>query len=189
MPVLKRKRLPIQTIVLRTLYVTGLMGVSLVAPKATKLFKYLDQGKMHRKEVRERISQALHRLEKKGFVALTGTRGERRASLTANGEKAIETILLREYEIPEQAVWDGKWRVVIFDVREKKRARRDHLRLLLGGAGFVRLQHSVWVQPYPCDEFIQLVRAHLASGTGEMLSFVVEGLEKDSVLRKHFRLD
>lgn len=37
-------------------------------------------------------------------------------------------------------------------------------------------------------DFIGLVRAHLKSGTGEMLSFVAEALESDRKLREHFRL-
>ena len=76
----------------------------------------------------------------------------------------------------------------MFDIREKRRKSRSQLRLLLAGAGFLRLQDSVWIYPYPCDEFIGLVRAHLKSGTGEMLSFVAEALESDKRLREHFRL-
>ncbi|MEK7101834.1 MAG: CRISPR-associated endonuclease Cas2, partial [Patescibacteria group bacterium] len=85
-------------------------------------------------------------------------------------------------------VWDGKWRVVIFDIREKRRRIRQKLRILLAGAGMVRLQDSVWVHPHPCDEFIALVRANLASGTGELLYFIAEGLESDRHLREHFNL-
>ena len=76
----------------------------------------------------------------------------------------------------------------MFDIREKRRRTRSKLRQLLAGAGFLRLQDSVWIHPYPCDEFIGLVRAHLKSGTGEMLSFVAEALESDRRLREHFRL-
>ena len=76
----------------------------------------------------------------------------------------------------------------MFDIREKRRKIRSRLRLLLSSAGFLRLQDSVWVYPHPCDEFIGLVRAHLKSGTGEMLSFVAEALESDRHLREHFRL-
>ena len=85
-------------------------------------------------------------------------------------------------------MWDGKWRVVIFDIREKRRKVRQRLRVLLTGAGMVRLQDSVWVHPYPCDEFVALVRANLGSGTGELLYFIAEGLESDRHLREHFNL-
>ena len=85
-------------------------------------------------------------------------------------------------------MWDGKWRVVIFDIREKRRLIRQKLRTLLSGAGMVRLQDSVWVHPYPCDEFVALLRANLKSGTCELLYFIAEGLESDRHLREHFNL-
>jgi phenylacetic acid degradation operon negative regulatory protein len=93
-----------------------------------------------------------------------------------------------EYHIPEPLFWDGKWRMVMFDIREERKRAREQLRVLLTGAGFWRIQDSVWVYPYPCDDFIALVRAHLRSGTGEMLSFVAEALEADRKLREHFKL-
>lgn len=52
----------------------------------------------------------------------------------------------------------------------------------------MRLQDSAWVHPYPCDEFVALVRAHLASGVGEVRVFVADALESDRTLREHFRL-
>ena len=100
----------------------------------------------------------------------------------------MEEIEFKEYEIPEPAFWDGKWRVLVFDMNERRRRTRDQLRRLLQGAGFVRIQDSVWVYPYPCDEFISLVRAHLKSGVGELRYFVAEALESDKSLREHFRL-
>jgi len=76
----------------------------------------------------------------------------------------------------------------MFDIKERRRRVRSQLRKLLDGAGFVRLQDSVWVHPYPCDEFVQLVRAHLASGVGELRLITADALESDKPLREHFRL-
>ena len=164
------------------------MSIALVAPKTLALLKKLDRAAANRTNMYRRITQAIMNLEYAGMVQTSGERGQRRVTLTEKGRTTIETIYASEYRIPEPAFWDGKWRVVIFDIREKRRKVRLRLRMLLYGAGFVRLQDSVWVYPYPCDEFISLVRAHLKSGTGEMLSFVAEALESDRRLREHFRL-
>lgn len=164
------------------------MSIALVAPKTLSLLKQLDRGAANRKNLYRRISQAIANLEYAGMVRTSGERGQRRVTLTEKGRTTVETIYASEYRIPEPAFWDGKWRVVMFDIREKRRKIRFRLRLLLSSAGFLRLQDSVWVYPYPCDEFIGLVRAHLKSGTGEMLSFVAEALESDRRLREHFRL-
>ena len=100
----------------------------------------------------------------------------------------IDSLFAAEYQIPEPAFWDGKWRILMFDMRESRKKARNTLRTLIRNAGFVRLQDSVWVYPYPCDEFIELVRAHLSSGTGELQYFATEALESDKALRLHFNL-
>lgn len=183
------KRIPIQTIALRTLYATGAIATALVAPKMLKMFPIFDRGKNRRKELYKRADQALYRLRDKKFITFTKTeKGRPIVRLTERGIAEITKIVLRQYKISETAVWDGKWRIAIFDIKEKRRSVRHRLRMLLAGAGMVRLQDSVWVHPYPCDELIALVRANLASGTGELLYFIAEGLESDRHLRTHFNL-
>lgn len=180
--------LPTRNLILRTLAISGMMSVALVAPKTLNLLKKLDRGAANRKDLYRRITQAITRLEHAELVQTSGEYGNRRVVLTEKGRIMIETVHANEYHIPEPAFWDGKWRMVMFDIRENRRKARSQLRSLLVGAGFLRLQDSVWVYPYPCDEFIGLVRAHLKSGTGEMLSFVAEALESDKKLREHFHL-
>ena len=180
--------LPMRNLILRTLAVGGVMSIALIAPKTLVLLKKLDRAAANRKNMYRRITQAIANLEHAGMVRTSGEYGQRRVTLTEKGRIAIETIYASEYRIPEPAFWDGKWRIVMFDIREKRRTARSRLRLLLSGAGFLRLQDSVWIYPYPCDEFIGLVRAHLKSGTGEMLSFVADALESDRRLREHFHL-
>jgi len=182
------KYLPMRNLILRTLATGGILSVALIAPRTLTLLKKLDRGAMNRKNLYRRITQAITDLEYAGLVKTSGERGKRRVELTKKGHTAIETMYASEYRIPAPVFWDGKWRVVMFDIREKRRKARSQLRALLMGAGFLRLQDSVWIHPYPCDEFIGLVRAHLKSGTGEMLSFVAEALESDRKLREHFHL-
>lgn len=184
----KGKLIPMRNLILRTLAASGMISVALVAPKTLTLLKKLDRAAANRKELYRRITQSISKLEHSGLIRTSGERGRRNIVLTEKGYSVIEIIHASEYRIPEPVFWDGKWRVVMFDIREKRRKARAQLRSLLFGAGFLRLQDSVWIYPYPCDEFIGLVRAHLKSGTGEMLSFVAEALESDKKLREHFRL-
>jgi DNA-binding transcriptional regulator PaaX len=184
----KGKKLPIKNLTLRALAATGAISIALLAPKMTKLFKHFDRSKVNRDNLYRRISQASTRLEKEGLITISGRFRERKISLTAKGREAIESAEFDEYEIPEPAFWDGKWRILMFDLNEKRRPVRDKLRRLLQSAGFVRLQDSVWIYPYPCDEFITLVRAHLKSGVGELRSLTADALESDGPLRAHFKL-
>lgn len=43
--------------------------------------------------------------------------------------------------------WDKKWRVVIFDIPEKERGKRDVLRKKLISLGFGKLQESIYITP------------------------------------------
>lgn len=45
--------------------------------------------------------------------------------------------------------WDGKWRMVVFDLPETKRTLRNELRRELRAARFGCLQGSVWISPDP----------------------------------------
>ncbi len=184
----RERYLPMRNLILRTLVVTGGISVALVAPKTLGLLKKLDRGATRRKNLYRQITQAITRLEQSGLVRTSGQYASRRVVLTGKGHAMIKTIRASEYRIPEPTFWDGKWRVVMFDIREKRRRARSQLRALLTGAGFLRLQDSVWIHTYPCDEFIGLVRAHLKRWTGQMLSFTAEALESDKKLREHFHL-
>lgn len=177
-----------RNLLLRSLVGVGVVGVAVLAPKMTRLLKEFDRPAKNRTQLYRRISQTLANLERVGLVTVSGAWGKRSVVLTQKGKEVAEEVEFGEYQIPEQAFWDGKWRVLMFDIVEKRRAVRDRLRHMLENTGFVRLQDSVWVYPYPCDEFVALLRAHLKSGVGEVRTLVAEALESDRELRKHFKL-
>ena len=183
-----QKYVPISNLVLRSLAGASVVGITVLAPKMTKLLKKLDRPAKNRQQLYKRISQTVTRLEQKGLVVVSGGYGKRGVSLTAKGKALMEENEFDEYYIPQSTFWDGKWRVLMFDITEKRRSTRDRLRRMLQNAGFVRIQDSVWVYPYPCDEFVTLMRAHLRSGVGEVRSLVAEALESDRALRTHFKL-
>ena len=53
--------------------------------------------------------------------------------------------------------------------------------------GFLRLQDSVWVFPYDCEEVIALIKADLRIGK-DVLYTIVEKIENDKPIKKHFDL-
>jgi DNA-binding transcriptional regulator PaaX len=50
--------------------------------------------------------------------------------------------------------WDGKWRLVIFDIPEKERRIRSLIRSKLRELGLAPIQRSVWISPLPLDSFL-----------------------------------
>jgi len=47
--------------------------------------------------------------------------------------------------------WDGRWRIVLFDVAEEKRLQRKRLRRSLRQLRFGYLQNSAWISPDPLE--------------------------------------
>jgi hypothetical protein len=184
------RRVPMQTIILGTLAVSGVLTIGLVAPKMLGLFDYLNPiSRKNSIRFNQRIAQALLRLEQRGLIHITGEGRSREIQLTQQGEEKIDALYAGAYVIPMPVRWDGKWRLVMFDVPEKRKKVRDTLRLLLRSAGFIHFQDSAWIQPYPCDELVTLLRSHLGSGIGEIRYLVASFVdESDFAFRKHFNL-
>lgn len=77
--------------------------------------------------------------------------------LSENGKQKALRFNINKMEIEKPTHWDGKWRVVMFDIPEKLRRLRDSLRLHFREIGLIELQKSVFVYPYPCDEEIEFI--------------------------------
>ena len=87
----------------------------------------------------------------------------------------------------EKAPWDGKWRVVIFDIPETLKKARDALRNRLKSCGFQELQKSVFVLPYPCDNEVDFLIEFF--GLREFVrTGILEKIDNDLHLRKIFAL-
>lgn len=77
--------------------------------------------------------------------------------LSKEGERHALTYSLESLEIVKPLRWDKRWRIVLFDIPEKKRIARDTLREKLRDLGFYEFQHSVWIHPYPCEKEIEFI--------------------------------
>lgn len=77
--------------------------------------------------------------------------------LTKDGQKRALQFQFDEMEIKKPAKWDKKWRIVIFDIPEKKKKAREALRKKLKDLGFLELQKSVFVHPFECEDEIDFI--------------------------------
>lgn len=74
------------------------------------------------------------------------------------GKNKVRKFIIDELQISAPKEWDKKWRLVIFDIPEKKRSARVALRKKLNDMGFYQCQKSAWVHPFPCLEEIEFVK-------------------------------
>lgn len=86
------------------------------------------------------ISQAIKRLRQRRLIEQDDKNAEKIViRLTQEGK-----IFLLAKRDAAEIDWDGKWRIVIFDIPESKRLVRNVLRRKLKSWGFERWQKSVW---------------------------------------------
>ena len=134
----------------------------------------------------ERMRQAFHRLEKRDLIRRDRQNGH--FVLTTAGKAYAKK--LDAYEriaVKKPRRWDGKWRIVIFDIWERRRSTRNRFRYLLQKIGFKKIQHSVWMYPYDCEEVLAFIRTDLRLGGG-VIYLIAEGIENDESLRIKFNL-
>lgn len=77
--------------------------------------------------------------------------------LTEEGKRKTIRFNIDEMKLEKPAQWDKKWRIVLFDVPEKKRRARDILRDKLRELDFYEWQKSVFISPYPCLDEVEFI--------------------------------
>lgn len=107
--------------------------------------------------------------------------------LSDAGRRRALTFSVDHMSIKRPAKWDGKWRVVIFDVPERQKSLRDAFRVHLRRMSFYELQKSVFVHPYPCaDEIDFLIEVYEARQY--VRTMTVESIDNELHLQTHFHL-
>ncbi len=77
--------------------------------------------------------------------------------LTDSGKKRILKYDLDKIRIKRPIIWDGIWRLVIFDIPEDERRGRVALVEKLKELGFYPVQKSVFIHPYECKNEIDFI--------------------------------
>ncbi|MEK7175952.1 MAG: CRISPR-associated endonuclease Cas2 [Patescibacteria group bacterium] len=175
------KRGKIQEAILLTLASGGRLGAELIVEQAIEHLTGIDYPLSKRKN--ETIKSAASRLRQKGLIQFK----DGYYSLTDSGKLILDKWQMSRYKIEKPRKWDNKWRVIIFDIPEKKRGLRTRAREILKVAGFQRLQDSVWVFPYDCEDVIGLMKTDMGIGK-YLLYMIVDQLENDRFLRMDFDL-
>jgi hypothetical protein len=180
----RRKKQNIQHAVLATIAVTGFVAFAAVAGNALQLLRYLPKEKYN---FHHRAKSAAGRLVAKGYASWAGRDGKKFLRITPKGCKVLALEQAKATLKDQKKKWDGRWRMVAFDIPERRRGVRLRLRTVMREIGFVRLQDSVWVYPYDCEDFVALLKAELKIGR-DVLYAIADTIEHDTNLRRHFNL-
>lgn len=134
-------------------------------------------------EHRHAFGQLVRRLEQRQLLKRDQQAGKAVYRLTERGRLAA-----LGGRVPEQRwgrIWDGRWRMIIFDLPVSQQKVRVQLLRWLRANGFGYLQNSVWIHPDPLAELTTALkdfRDDVESLT-VMESYCCAGYSNDAIVR------
>ncbi|MFA7209630.1 MAG: hypothetical protein WC120_05150 [Parcubacteria group bacterium] len=113
-----------------------------------------------------------------------------KVQLTNTGKKRVKEFSFDLLKIQKPKKWDGKWRILIFDIPSKPsiyNQARNALRNKIKDLGFYQMQKSVWVYPYECtDEILFVAEAFSVQKHIEIIT--AEKLLHEEKIKRVFKL-
>jgi hypothetical protein len=104
----------------------------------------------------KQISAAIHTLKSRKLVEiLQENENSFKVRLTNKGKERIKNFCFDALEIETPGKWDGKWRILMFDIPTKPKIynqAREAFRQKIKELGFYQMQKSAWVYPYECED-------------------------------------
>lgn len=134
-----------------------------------------------------RLRSTLKRLESQGMITISQKGEQTIIEITKKGKKRVLKYKLDDIKIKKPKKWDGLWRIVIFDIPEKKRIARNALRRKLKELDFVKIQKSVFVYPYSCRDEIDFIK-EVFEVRPYINLIIAKSVDGEVNLKRHFKL-
>ncbi len=135
----------------------------------------------------EGFIKSLSYLQKNRLVSIAEKDGQQILTLSEDGKKRVLNFNLDQMTIKKPKTWDGYWRIVIFDIPERRKQGREALRSKLKQLGFFQLQKSCFIYPYECKSEIDFISEmyEVAPYVNFIVAMEIEGA---ALLKKSFGL-
>lgn len=118
------------------------LSLCFVDPYGVQKGKYQNGANLSSLVSKKSARNAIQRLKDKGCLERIEKNGRILYRITEIGRSRIEKYLF------DQETWDGKWRIVMFDIPEEQKKLRNALRSILKRCRFKQFQRSVWISPF-----------------------------------------
>ena len=173
--------------ILKALALSGAIYIAASSPYFVwNLQRNIKQWKKYNKK---KFYNTFYQLRKKGYINIKKVRHQIYISLTSEGKKKAGRLQIDALRINRPKNWDGKWRVVIFDISQLKKFYREALRGKLKELGFYLLQKSVWVHAFDCRDEIEVLKEFFGLNAEEIKLIIAEEIPNDELLKKFFKID
>jgi len=180
--------------ILSVLLLTGMFVIASTSsyfwPNIIKAyFRNRKYQKFYKKKARRKhFLSTFSYLKSKGMIEIHKKNKQIYIYLTDKGKKCANQYQINDLEIKRPCKWDKKWRVVIFDIKDEHRIKREALRGKLKELDFCQLQKSVWIHPYNCSGEVDLLRRFFGLGKDELRVILAQKIEDDKEIREVYGL-
>lgn len=139
------------------------------------------------KDTKKKFGDTFRYLKRKGLIRTNS----KTISLTKKGlDAAIRHYINSEIEKERQGrKWGKMWWIVMFDIPQDQRTKRNALRHFIKKLGMVQLQKSVWVYPFDCSNELQLVKDFFNLKDSAVRLIVSKDIGDDKELKKIFNIN
>lgn len=176
---------------LKILYVlsVGIMiPAAFVAPNVPKAMAPLLRELAKKIDAKpQALQRSLLSLKHRKLVTIRMKKGNMSIVISVDGKERLVRGTLQGLQLKKPAKWDGKWRIIIFDVPEKRKGAREALRKKFCSLGFLRIQKSCFVYPYECREEIDIISSFF-DVVEDITYIIAESFEGEREAREYFTL-
>ncbi|MBI4132451.1 MAG: hypothetical protein HY474_02365 [Candidatus Sungbacteria bacterium] len=134
-------------------------GALLLSRSPRRSFRIISEVQRELRKLRaDALRESIRRLYESHLIDsrdLPG--GETRITLNNDGKRYVLKYRLDDMRIVRPKSWDQKWRLILFDVPEKRRPVRDALRRHFRQLGCIELQKSAFIHPFDCQNEIDFL--------------------------------
>jgi len=155
-----------------------------IVPQLVRHAKY----KLDKKRRNKAFQQSFYYLKNKGLIDFDYQGKQVYISLTKEGRKKAKRYNVDNLKIKKPKKWDRKWRILIFDIQDKHKVKREALRGKLKELGFYKLQKSVWLCPYDFEKEVGILRNFFGFGYREMRIVIASEIEMDGEVKSFFNI-
>jgi DNA-binding transcriptional regulator PaaX len=182
----KKPKVEITKDILTWIGVGGAIVVAASSPYfSTNLIRTFRSKKHYGKK---KFYDTFSRLRREGYVRVEKHNHQMYISLTEEGKKKAGRFQINNLTIKKPKQWDGYWRIIIFDIIQSQRIKREALRGLLKRFDLYPLQKSVWAHPYNCKDEIGLLRPFFGLKEDELRIIIAKDIGNDREIRKYFKI-
>ncbi len=127
-------------------------------------------------------------MKNKGLINLDYKGKQLHITLTEEGTTKAKKYWINDLQIAKPEKWDKQWRIMIFDIKNEHRMKREALRGKIKELGLYQIQKSVWAYPYNFEKEAMVLKEFFDFKPEEMKIIIASKIEGDEDIKKHFNL-